>query len=1226
MEDFDKIQIINNINIEQFLDKPKNDSIIEKANLNDNNEHKKNHLSDFNEELGYNKKLNINIKDKPLEKIKINRFKKDENRIPCSYGREKPKENSLSKSSRSSSVKLKLKESLNINYDKLKKDLMPLNDLDGCLKLKKIKSKFDELNTKKKKKKEVIKIELIQKYQIHKNFGDNKNYFIILIIIGIFFSIINLILSILLVLYGNKEILSLFIVLNLFVIFFYAIGIYFLEKNYSYTFQIIAKNEAPQKIENSIHRNNIYLLIYFLFFELSFYLTLVSGFTIYKNNIKIDIRSKGYDKKKWKYFFQNKTFRQVLNDFEKINKIFISFCWLSIIIIIILILFFIYELHSYQFWKRIIQTICLHFGQISFLLINISAYCFQFRNITNLDEYQMAWVIIGLIIMGIIGVIMSFYGFWIFYSENSKFIKIFNYLCILFFIFTAVFTAGAKALGLKFNDYKTASCNHIFKFISEDYLLQNHDCSSKYLSNHDTLNFVCPKERIMINWELTEESHKDKVEYGCINQSCCLKVYCKLKTGFNYQEIIAFNQLILYIILFISGKYMQHKVEIIEEEEIIEKFNLLITFSLTLLVYIICLVLIIFRPPTSKQSILNDIKGNKINKELTIINKDWISLNNLNILPKKSYEYLIDIFDTNNYILNISLINDIDDESFNFEYYEYYLYSPNFKIEINKEYEDNAPFYDYNEYIFSNNTIKINFKSRDDIINSIYKYFKFYPNNPFNGKNIIFISLYCIYSINLDDDKIKNEIDYINKNFSYKDSNISQIKITKELILLNFNVTENKSIINLLKNKEITLVNNKINKNIISIYLKGNIYNDTGQSLIEIYNYLNNEVIYSEKTDENGEFSIGPLFIFEYSFLFELELNFCKIKESIENSFEYDTNYNNYSLTLKIPKHSFNPDYHFPLMRNIILPKVINKNFEIKGKVFDSNNNKPLKEVFIKLYKGNKVIKIKDAVDRGHNLFDKEDCLIQETSEEDGSFIINIQNNGQYTLLYEKDGYFIETQSIIINNSNIKVNNIGLIKLFNAGKIVIKLEWENNPPDLDLICRFNVTNYIYKKKTNFCYTFFGNRKCINTHYEFDNKRGGKNGAEIVEINSVEDYNYFFYVRKYFDISNNTAINEFKINDVEYDLDYNKDIDNDIFKFYHDSDEFLKNSSAKLSLYANGLSIPAIIIYIPNENIEEYEYNYWAGFCFNGKEGLNNLKIINKFYENEPPKNICSSYF
>ena len=185
------------------------------------------------------------------------------------------------------------------------------------------------------------------------------------------------------------------------------------------------------------------------------------------------------------------------------------------------------------------------------------------------------------------------------------------------------------------------------------------------------------------------------------------------------------------------------------------------------------------------------------------------------------------------------------------------------------------------------------------------------------------------------------------------------------------------------------------------------------------------------------------------------------------------------------------------------------------------------------------------------------------------------------------------------------------------------MEWDYNPPDLDLICRFEVSNNINDNRTNYCYTFFGNRKCVSTNYILDNKRRGKNGSEIIEVDNVGEYDYFFYVRKYFDISNNTAINENKIQDVEDDLENNKDINNDIFNYYLKNDELLKNSGAQLSLYTNGVRLPIFILNIPNDEKKEFKFDYWAGFCLNGKKGLSDLKIINKFYINEPPKNICS---
>ncbi len=213
-----------------------------------------------------------------------------------------------------------------------------------------------------------------------------------------------------------------------------------------------------------------------------------------------------------------------------------------------------------------------------------------------------------------------------------------------------------------------------------------------------------------------------------------------------------------------------------------------------------------------------------------------------------------------------------------------------------------------------------------------------------------------------------------------------------------------------------------------------------------------------------------------------------------------------------------------------------------------------------------------------------------------------------------------------MKNFLLKNKELSLIQLFNAGKVVVKLKWGKNPPDLDLFCRYEITNNKGSNKTYYCYTFFGNQKCVESNYPLDNKKGGDKSSEILEIETVSDYIYFFYVRKYFDISNNTALNEYKIDDIEENIEIVENISNNNIKtFYKDNDEFLKNSNAELSLYANGLKMPINIVNIKNEDLAENKYNYWAGFCLNGKAGLESLKIINKFYKDEPPKNICLYY-
>ncbi len=46
----------------------------------------------------------------------------------------------------------------------------------------------------------------------------------------------------------------------------------------------------------------------------------------------------------------------------------------------------------------------------------------------------------------------------------------------------------------------------------------------------------------------------------------------------------------------------------------------------------------------------------------------------------------------------------------------------------------------------------------------------------------------------------------------------------------------------------------------------------------------------------------------------------------------------------------------------------------------------------------------------------------------------------------------------------------------------------------------------------------------------------------------------------------------------------------------------------------------------NDENKDMEFIYWAAFCINGKEGINSLRIINQYMQNEPDKNICMSYY
>jgi hypothetical protein len=304
-------------------------------------------------------------------------------------------------------------------------------------------------------------------------------------------------------------------------------------------------------------------------------------------------------------------------------------------------------------------------------------------------------------------------------------------------------------------------------------------------------------------------------------------------------------------------------------------------------------------------------------------------------------------------------------------------------------------------------------------------------------------------------------------------------------------------------------------------------------------------------------------------------------------------------------------------------------NVKLYGDViqYDEKEDKYLSYVEVKLFYGDKINKALEHIElNSNNLNTKyldEICIDKTSTNKKGDYNCNIHNTGQYMLLFIKDDFYIEKNIFTVNeiNEEDKIIELGtkqLVKLFNSGKLVVKLEWDVKPPDLDLICRFQVTNNF------FCYTFFGNKQCGETEFFIDNITPDYVSSEIIEISEFSDYIYLFYVRKYFDTSNGKTQNEYKISGVDNPQEMNK---TETYILYN---EYLNNTSAYIYVYSNGYKIPSIKIPIPDYQLDDYncenEYIYWAAFCINGNEGINSLKIINKYMENEPPKNICLSYY
>ena len=1064
-------------------------------------------------------------------------------------------------------------------------------------------------------------------YAPYKKIIEKTNFFIFFFSIGIVLSIITASICIYLRLYGNEDVYFILAAISFIIIGIYIFGIKIISKYKENILIIISMRKDPERIIQSKQRKYLHLFIYLLLLAANYYYVILFINTSFLNNIKLSIRGKGYDIKQWVEYFSNKNYIEILTLFEKINISFLVFGWLNWLLMIFILIYKIILICNYRVIKSITQVLCIFSIQAGIFLIYLSIYCYKFKDASSFEVKKISWATPGTLSNGCIAIILGFFGFYAFFMENKKKIVIYELICFAQIILLLIFSAGLYTIEDKFYNYKKATCNSLFKYISEDYILKNKitGCSSKYLFNSETIdNIECPKDRIMINWEVTESYNENqntndvysnvnktnlnkdnKISFGCINQSCCLQIYFMIKNKFDFLLMLSIHQITYFLFIFILGIYLYKKISSNLEEEFTENINIIIMFVLTFFILIIILPFILNLPKESNQSILNKIKNIEAQEDSSIIPRDLIQISKQN-LWKYTFKS-IKQKEENNLKYNIIIENN---NEYKLSYYEYSIISFDSDIIVDKQKLEKIKIYDYQNNTYINSTKIIKFKSSTNIINNIFEYFDLIPYYPLKENILLNIEINGVFVI-----KENEEIDYhnnINNNYN------KFINITKEKIKSNYDDLKQNSIVNILKEKLDFSIMNKEE----FFYIVGKINNDDGRALINVYNYYySNDPIYSIRTNNSGHFKIGPIYkILNSQSIYYLNIEASKINEIFEYCKYYDI--------IKINEYGFHSNKYYPL-NNIYLPLSSAGSMTIKGVVKKyEKEQEPIKDVNIRLFYGEKINQVNEYIEdnqKNINLnYLESECIERTSTNKDGEYNLNINKNGQFMIIFMKDEYYLEKHIFIIkdisSSGTLDMGTMYLVNLFNSGKLVVKLEWDYKPPDLDLICRFQV------KKNHYCYTFFGNKKCVKTEYFQDSREANEISSEIIEINEFSEYLYFFYVRKYFDISNGKTKNEKKKDGVEIGPYINyTDID---IKY----NEYLNNTAARLLIYTNGFRVPAIKINIPGfENTEsqsnnQTEYNYWGAFCINGKEGISSLKVVNKLFQNEIPKDICLSYY
>ena len=188
------------------------------------------------------------------------------------------------------------------------------------------------------------------------------------------------------------------------------------------------------------------------------------------------------------------------------------------------------------------------------------------------------------------------------------------------------------------------------------------------------------------------------------------------------------------------------------------------------------------------------------------------------------------------------------------------------------------------------------------------------------------------------------------------------------------------------------------------------------------------------------------------------------------------------------------------------------------------------------------------------------------------------------------------------------------------GKGVLRLilNWGDEVEDLDLFTFFNVNKYIE------CRIFFGNKNCVQTELLTDNSKNGAKGGETLSVDSLGSFKYTFAVNKFQDRSRGIVKGEYNENTKTYD-------NSNPVPW---SSTKITDSRAKVAIYSPHYLNAIVSLDIPTNvnmfnTVGEYDknkfYDWWVLFCLDGKEGMDSLKVINRFVSYQPSGKFCSEY-
>lgn len=313
-----------------------------------------------------------------------------------------------------------------------------------------------------------------------------------------------------------------------------------------YQYDVIVIEKGEEYSDQSTERELFNLFIYGAIFVLIFMLITGLVCVIYKGEVHEYIIAVGQNQKEWKILFGDITY----NDLQRYSgNILIAtpiFC-LFMVMGVCALLYYVYLLmKDYRFIQILIQFFTLILFTLGAILLYLSIYLNTYREIANMQKTMPLWIPFSLIIISIIIIIISIFGYFSIQNESKRLTYFYGIICGVFTIVMLFGSIGGIYYANKVTQDLDGQCKGMIEMINQDFLIDYIGCERKYTYNSTSISEMskCPKQRIIDAWDITLKLEIDKGKeqlnhYGCYDIVCCAQAVDLIRSKSVYLAILA---------------------------------------------------------------------------------------------------------------------------------------------------------------------------------------------------------------------------------------------------------------------------------------------------------------------------------------------------------------------------------------------------------------------------------------------------------------------------------------------------------------------------------------------------------------------------------------------------------------------------------------------------------------------------------------------------------------